>query len=142
MTTMARTGLIVLLTAIAALTQRPPDGKANVLKSRVPAPSAEKYRSVRDAVDWKNPYFLVLPDAVEVRTSGGGAARQTVDTADVIGHLAKLPKVSWPYGLVVAVQENGVRSGKDADSRIKRNRLELLRRLRKAGVKAELWPAA
>jgi hypothetical protein len=79
---------------------------------------------------------------VEVRTSGAGAARQTVDTADVIGYLEKLPKVSWPYGLVVAVQENGVRSGKDADSRIKRNRLELLRRLRKAGVKAELWPAA
>jgi hypothetical protein len=38
---------------------------------------------------------------------------------------------------------NGVRDGsKDTDSRIKQNRTDLMRRLHKAGVKAELWPSA
>jgi hypothetical protein len=44
---------------------------------------------------------------------------------------------------VVAVSDNGVRDGsQDTDSRIKQNRTDLMRRLHKAGVKAELWPSA
>jgi hypothetical protein len=55
--------------------------------------------------------------------------------------LEKLPSMAWPYGLVVAVQENGVRAPGD-DSRIKRNREELVRLLEKAGVKVDLWGSA
>lgn len=64
----------------------------------------------------------------------------TSSPAEVVAHLEKLPSVAWPYGLVVAVQENGVRAQGD-DERIKKNRDELLRLLKEAGVKVELWPS-
>ena len=56
---------------------------------------------------------------------------------DVIAYLEKLPSIAWPYGLVVAVQENGVRSRADDDASFRRNREELVRLLEKAGVKVE-----
>jgi len=61
--------------------------------------------------------------------------------ADVVAYLEKLPSIAWPYGLVVAVQESGLRAPGD-DARIKRNREELVRLLEKAGVKVDLWPSA
>ena len=60
---------------------------------------------------------------------------------EMIAYLEKLPSVAWPYGLVVVVQENGIRAAGDDDP-IKRNREELVRLLQKAGVKVELWPSA
>ena len=60
--------------------------------------------------------------------------------ADAVKYLERLPSIAWPYGLVVAVQESGLRaSGEDA--RIKKNREELVRLLGEAGVKVELWPS-
>ncbi len=61
--------------------------------------------------------------------------------ADVVAYLEKLPSIAWPYGLVVAVQESGLRGPGD-DARVKRNREELVRLLEKAGVKVDLWPSA
>jgi hypothetical protein len=61
--------------------------------------------------------------------------------ADVVTYLEKLPSRAWPYGLVVAVQENGVRAPGD-DEPIRRNKEELVRLLEAAGVKVELWPSA
>jgi hypothetical protein len=60
---------------------------------------------------------------------------------EVIAYLEKLPSVAWPYGLVVAVSENGVRAPGD-DVPIRRNREELVRLLEAAGVRVELWPSA
>jgi len=60
---------------------------------------------------------------------------------DVVAYLEKLPPIAWPYGLVVAVQENGLRNPGD-DVSIKRNREELVRLLEKAGIKVDLWPSA
>jgi myo-inositol-1-phosphate synthase len=61
--------------------------------------------------------------------------------ADVVAYLEKLPSMAWPYGLVVTVQENGIRVAGD-DARIKRNREELVRLLENAGVKVDLWSSA
>lgn len=61
--------------------------------------------------------------------------------AGVVAYLEKLPAAAWPYGLVVAVQENGLRAPGN-DARIKRNREELVRLLEKAGVRVDLWPSA
>ena len=60
---------------------------------------------------------------------------------EVIAYLEKLPSVAWPYGLVIAVSENGVRAPGD-DVLIRRNREELVRLLEAAGVRVELWPSA
>jgi hypothetical protein len=54
--------------------------------------------------------------------------------------LEKLPSIAWPYGLVVAVQENSLRNPGD-NAPIKRNKEELVRLLEKAGIKVEPWPS-
>jgi myo-inositol-1-phosphate synthase len=59
---------------------------------------------------------------------------------DVVAYLEKLPSTAWPYGLVVAVQENGVRVAGD-DVPISRNREELVRLLQEEGIRVELWPS-
>jgi hypothetical protein len=121
--------------------QRVADTGASPLKNHVPPPDPSKYRSVRDARDWQNPYLMVQASGIDARPINAATETSTMSPADVVVYLEKLPSIAWPYGLVVAVQENGVRAPGD-DARIKRNREELVRLLEKAGVKVELWPSA
>jgi len=111
------------------------------LKDRIPPADPAKYRSVADARDWQNPYLMVQAKGIDARPISAETETPTMSPADVIAYLEKLPSIAWPYGLVVAVQENGLRAPGD-DVRIKNNREELVRILEKAGVKVELWPSA
>lgn len=115
------------------------DTGLSLLKNRIPPPDPNKYRSVRDAHDWQNPYLIVQVNGI--RPISPAKDTPTMSPADVASYLEKLPSIAWPYGLVVAVQENGVRAPGD-DDRIRRNREELVRLLEKAGVKVDLWPSA
>jgi hypothetical protein len=65
----------------------------------------------------------------------------TMSPTEVVAYLEKLPSIAWPYGLVVAAQENGLRAPGD-DAPIKRNKEELIRLLEKAGIKVDLGPSA
>ena len=121
--------------------QRVADTAASPLKNRIPPPDPNKYRSVMDARDWQNPYLMVQVNGIDARPISAATETPTMSPADVVAYLEKLPSIAWPYGLVVAVQENGVRAPDD-DARIKRNREELVRLLEKAGVKVDLWPSA
>jgi hypothetical protein len=112
---------------------------ASALKNRISPADPNKYRSVRDARDWQNPYLMVQVNGV--RLVNTAMETRTMSPAEVVAYLEKLPPIAWPYGLVVAVQENGVRA-LDDDAGIKRNREELLVILEKAGVKVDLWPSA
>ena len=109
------------------------------LKNRIPAPDPAKYRSILDARDWRNPYLMVRADGIDVRAISAVTGIPAMSPADVVWYLEKLPSIAWPYGLVVAVQENGVRALGDDDC-IRENRDELLRFLKAAGVETELWP--
>lgn len=113
----------------------------SALKNRIPSADPAKYRSVVDAREWQNPYLMVNVKGIDARPINAATETPTMAPADVISYLEKLPSIAWPYGLVVAVQENGLRAPGD-DPRIKRNREELVRLLEKAGVKVELWPSA
>lgn len=117
------------------------NAKASHLKNRIPMADPTSYRAVLDAQDWKNPYLIVRRDGIEVRTTGAERSGPTMPVERVVPFLEKLPKGAWPYGLVVGVQENGVRSGDD-DALIKRNSKALLNQLRKSSVKPNLWPSA
>src|SRR5712664_1351964 len=117
------------------------DTGTSPLKNRIPPPDPNKYRSVRDARDWQNPYLMVKVNGIDARPISAATDVPTMSPADVVAYLEKLPSIAWPYGLVVAVSENGVRAPGD-DARIKRNGEQLVRLLEKAGVKVELWPSA
>src|SRR5882762_467689 len=121
--------------------QRVADTGTSPLKNRIPPPDSNKYRSVRDTRDWQNPYLMVRANGIDARPISAATEAPTMLPAEVVAYLEKLPSISWPYGLVVAVAENGVRAPGD-DARIKRNREELVRLLEKAGVKVNLWPPA
>src|SRR6266850_632750 len=75
-----------------------------------PSPRPNKYRSVRDARDWQNPYLMVKANGIDARPISAATEAPTMSPADVVAYLEKLPSMAWPYGLVVAVQENGVRA--------------------------------
>jgi hypothetical protein len=121
--------------------QRVADTGASPLKNRIPPPDPNKYRSVRAARDWQNPYLMVRANGIYARPISAATEAPTMSPADVVAYLEKLPSMAWPYGLVVAVQENGIRATGD-DARIKRNREELVRLLEKAGIKVDGWPSA
>ena len=117
------------------------DTGTSTLKNRIPPADPAKYRSVADAREWQNPYLMVQANGIDARPINAATETPTMAPADVISYLEKLPSIAWPYGLVVAVQENGLRASGD-DAQIKRNREELVRLLEKAGIKVELWPSA
>jgi hypothetical protein len=119
--------------------QKVADTRLSPLKNRIPPPDPNRYRSVTDARDWQNPYLMVQANGI--RPIGAATGTPTMSPVDVVAYLEKLPSIAWPYGLVVAVQENGVRAPGD-DDRIKRNREELVRLLEEAGVGVSLWPSA
>lgn len=121
--------------------QRVADSGASPLKNRIPPPDANKYRSVRDGRDWQNPYLIVRANGIDARPISAATEAPTMSPAEVVAYLETLPSIAWPYGLVVAVQENGI-CGVGDDARIKRNKEELVRLLEKAGIKVDLWPSA
>jgi hypothetical protein len=121
--------------------QRVADTGASSLKNRIPPPDPAKYRSVMSWRDWQNPYLIVQANGIDVRPINAATEAPTMSPEEVVAYLEKLLSIAWPYGLVVAVQENGLLVPGD-DARIKRNREELVRLLEKAGVKVDLWPSA
>ena len=96
-----------------------------------------KYRGVRDAKDWKNPYLVVRPTGVQIL--GVTSLEPGVAVESIAAVLAGLPRSAWPYGLVVAVQDVSVQAPGDAP-RIRANREKLLRILKQLGVAVDLWP--
>jgi hypothetical protein len=106
-----------------------------------PSTDANKYRSVRDARDWQNPYLMEQVNGIDARPISAAAKAPTLSPGEVVAYLERLPLIAWPCGLVVAVQENDVRAPGDG-ARIKRNSEELVRLLEKADVKLDLWPSA
>ena len=121
--------------------QKPIDKRTPALKYRVPAADPSKYRSVRDARDWQNPYLVVHADGIDARPISAATEAPRMSPAEVVGYLEKLPSLAWPYGLVVAVQETGLSAPGD-NAQIRKNVEELQRLLTEAGVKAEFWPSA
>jgi hypothetical protein len=136
-------GVAIALVSCSQTTslQTAADTATPTLENRIPSADPAKYRSVADAREWQNPYLIVQAKGIDARPISAATETPTMSPADVVAYLEKLPSIAWPYGLVVAVQENGLRAPGD-DARIKRNREELVRLLEKVGVKVELWPSA
>ena len=146
---MDRKLLAVLLgAAIAFVSCSQPKSMQNVanigaspLKKRIPHPHANKSDRIRDARDGQNPYLMANRNEIDARPISAATGAATMSPTEVLAYLKKLPSIAWPYGLVVAVQENGLRAPGD-DAPIKRNKEELIRLLEKAGIKVDLWFSA
>jgi hypothetical protein len=82
---------------------------------------------------------MVQANGIGARSISTATDAPITSPRDVVAYLEKSPTIAWPYGLVVAVQENSLRNAGD-DAPIKRNREELVRLLEEAGIKVDLWP--
>jgi hypothetical protein len=106
----------------------------------VPEADRSAWAEVRDATEWRNPYLIVLADGIEIRSAG---ARRIVAARDLAVALAALPATAWPWGRVVAVQEQAIRAGDASDDGpIRANKEICEAELRRLDVMAEWWPSA
>src|SRR6516164_3601672 len=99
---------LAVLIALSALPCRAVSGAEapdDKLDARIPKADPTKYKSIRDAKDWANPYLIGRADGVEVTSSALAKGRQVVATKELSKTLAALPVSAWPYGRIVAVQE-------------------------------------
>jgi len=112
------------------------------LKVRIPSPKRSVYGAVRSAIEWKNPFLIAKEDGVEISKKGDDYAAPVVSVEDAMRFLEHLPKSAWPYGLVVGVEDQSVCCRySDGEARIRANHLDLVSRLKRAGIVVSLWPS-
>jgi hypothetical protein len=102
----------------------------------IPSPERRLYRHVQDAQDWRNPYLVVCVDGIQVKSKG---IARSVSLEELASTLAHLPKNAWPYGRIVAVQENSIGSSEHFKL-IQENLDKVLKILTEIGVEADQWP--
>ncbi|MBV8791869.1 MAG: hypothetical protein JO290_01405 [Sphingomonadaceae bacterium] len=113
------------------------------LNSRIGPADPQRYKSIRDAKNWENPYLVIRADGVEVIAKGLPSGRRTVPAADLRRTLIELPETAWPYGRVVAEQDIGIRAADRSDQQpISNNRNLTLAILKTLQVTVEKWPSA
>ena len=113
--------------------------QAGRLDPRIKPAVTERYKAIRSATKWENPYLMVGPDSIVVRARGLGLKIVPADALEQT--LLELPVTAWPYGKVVAVQENGDRTDKSDDKPIADNVAAARATLKKLGVTFDKWPS-
>jgi hypothetical protein len=135
--------LVILLLALAGCSREPapqaPDPQT-ILQAIPPADSA-KYTHIRDMKNWRNPYLIVRADGV-VLFDSADSAEILLKPEDVVPALAKLPASYWPYGRVVAAQENAIRGSEQDGVAIRRNKGIVGGLLQGAHIAVEWVPSA
>jgi hypothetical protein len=135
--------LLIFMSALAGCTNQPtpqePDPQT-ILQAIPPADSA-KYQHIRDMRNWRNPYLIVRADGVALYDSAD-SAEILLKPEDLLAALAKLPVSYWPYGRVVAAQENGIRGSAQDGVAIRRNKGIVGGLLQGAHIAVEWVPSA
>ena len=134
--------LCVISSGASPQTTQQPTPSGLTLKARIPRPKRSVYSAVRDGRDWKKSYLIAVEDGVEVRKSGDDYSAPVVSVAEVMRFLEDLPKSAWPYGLVVAVEEGSVCCRyPGGEERMRANQVDVVKRLKRAGIAVSLWPS-
>jgi hypothetical protein len=133
----------LLICAASALTGSLQSGSVQIgrLNPEIRPAAPQRYKSIRDAKDWENPYLVIRRDGIEVIAKGLASGRKTVAAADLEHTLIELPVAAWPYGRVAAVQEIGIRAADRSDEKLIADNLEAtLAILKKLKVTVDRWP--
>jgi hypothetical protein len=70
---------------------------------------------------WRNPYLIVRADGVALYDSADNV-EVMLKPEDLLAGLSRLPASYWPYGRVVAAQENAARASEQDGVAIRRNK--------------------
>ncbi len=122
----------------------------------IPPPAKSRYLAVHTQESWQNPFLVVGRDSIRMRiilpdTNPGAygtgtmlrpadARKQELDVrlADLPNALSAVPTGSWPYGRVVAVEENPV-TPKANRVQVRRNVEATIQILNDLGVVVDEW---
>jgi hypothetical protein len=122
----------------------------------IPPPAKSRYLAVHTQESWENPFLVVGRDSIHMRvilpdTNPGAygtgtmlrpanARKQELDVrlADLPNALSAVPSGSWPYGRVVAVEENPVSTKADRPQ-VRRNVEATIQILNDLGVVLDEW---
>jgi hypothetical protein len=120
-------GLAALILTSCSSSAKPPDTPAQpnpiAQIQALPPADTKQIARVGNMRNWKNPYLIVRIDGIALLDPADN--EQKILTPDqVIGALGALPASAWPYGRVVAVAENPVRTDADKAS-LRKNRAVL-----------------
>jgi hypothetical protein len=135
---------VVILLLILAGCSRSPEPQApdpQTILQAIPPADSVKYAHIRDMKKWRNPYLIVRADGVALYDSAD-SAEILLKPEDLLAVLAKLPASYWPYGRVVAAQENGVRGSEQDGVAIRRNKGIVGGLLQGAHITVEWVPSA
>ena len=88
----------------------------------IPAADPAKYGSKTQTSDWKNPYLIVRDDGIGLLDLSNDEIH-ILKPDEVPAALAALPASAWPYGRVVAVEENSTAAGSESTkAQLRQNR--------------------
>jgi hypothetical protein len=94
-----------------------PDPQA--ILQAIPSADSAKYEHIQDMKLWRNPYLIMRTDGVALYDSAD-SAEILLKPEELLAALAKLPASYWPYGRVVAAQENAMRASEQDGIAIRR----------------------
>jgi hypothetical protein len=154
--------------APAANTPAPQDAKAAAAKvidadrqelDQIPPPSKNRYMGIHTLQSWNNPFLIVSKSTVTLRVMypemGGSdltpnnllrpaAARKrelVLRLSDLPEALSALPENLWPYGRVIAVEEDPIATRPERPQ-VRRSVEATMQTLNDLGVVAYEWPTA
>jgi hypothetical protein len=123
---------------------------------QIPPPSKSLYLAVHTADNWTNPFItvrentvtlrVIFPDTTSNAALGGellkpaGARKHELEVrlADLPEALASLPANTWPYGRVVAIEEESTAVKRDR-RQIRRNVESTIQILNDLGIVVDEW---
>lgn len=136
---------------------RKEEASDSLLLAQIPPPAKGRYMAIRSKSGWENPFVVVGKKTVSLRVmyppppqsnllpghllQPTNARKRVLDLriSDLPEALASVPSDSWPYGRVVALEEdpNEVRSDR---IEIRRNVETTIEMLNNLGVVVYEWP--
>lgn len=128
------------------------------LLEQIPPPAKSRYMAIRAKASWENPYLVVSAKTVSLRImyptppqsslipgklmQPANARKRVLELRlnDLPEALASLPQDSWPYGRVIALEEdpNEVRADR---VQVRRNMEAAIQTLNDLGVIVYEWPS-
>jgi hypothetical protein len=127
------------------------------LLEQIPPPAKSRYMAIHSKTSWENPFLVVSAKTVSLRImypappqsnlipgnllQPANARKRILDLrlADLPEALASLPEDSWPYGRVVALEEDPNEARADR-IQIRRNVEAAIQTLSDLGVVVYEWP--
>ena len=123
----------------------------------IPLPSKRIYESIHTRSSWANPFLIVSKTSVNLTIlyppmgpSGPsdtflrpvGARRRELDLriADLPEALSAVPPATWPYGRVIAVEEDPTATREDSHA-VRRNVEQTMQVLNDLGIVVYEWPS-